>query len=73
MANFAVGQKFKNKLTGSHYEVYDVVGKAKNVPTETQILFLKLTSKSGFFQNSDQFITITEREVLNYFDPVVTR
>lgn len=73
MANFTTGQKFKNKLTGSNYEIYDVVGKAKNVPTETQILFLKLTSKTGFFQNADQFITITEREILNYFEPVLSK
>ena len=73
MSNFSVGQKFKNKLTGSNYEIYDIVGKAKSIASETDILFLKLTSKSGFLGNPNnaQLFTITAREILNFFDPVI--
>jgi hypothetical protein len=67
---FAVGQNFTNKFTNSNYQIYDITGQGGPVPSETAVVYLKLTSKSGFFNNSQQFVTITSRHLLEFFNPV---
>lgn len=66
---FAVGQHFSNKFTNGTYRIYDIIGQSGPVPSETAVLFLILTSKSGFFNNSDQFVTITSRRLFDFFTP----
>tara|TARA_R110000868_G_scaffold178163_5_gene417710 strand:+ start:917 stop:1135 length:219 start_codon:yes stop_codon:yes gene_type:complete len=68
---FEVGHNFINKVSKDRYEVYDITGQGGAIPAETPTLFLKKISSSKFFGvNGQQFVTITGREVYNYFDHV---
>jgi hypothetical protein len=70
---FSVGQNFTNKFTNSNYQIYDIIGQSGAVPSETAIIYLKLTSRSGFFNNSQQFVAIPSRHLLEFFNPVVQK
>lgn len=68
---FAVGQNFKHKYSSYTYQIYDVTGQGGPIPSETSVIYLKLASRPPLLSNPQIYITITGRELLNHFIPVV--
>jgi len=69
--SIAVGQVYKHKYSNNNYIIYDVVGLGGAVPSETPIVFLKLASRPALLSNPQLYITITGRQLLDYFDPII--
>jgi len=70
---FAVGQKFKHKYSNNTYVIFDVTGQGGAVPSETPVVYLKLATRPSLLSYPQQYITITGRELLNYFSPDISR
>lgn len=71
--DFKIGQRFKNNLTLSTYEVYDITGQGTAVPSETPVIYLKLIYRAGYFNISQQLMVITGRKLLDLFSPVLSK
>ncbi len=68
-----IGNKLKLKNKGYTYEVFDIIGEKKNVPTETKIVFLKLLGKTSWFENAQFVISCPERSLDQLFEETIIR
>ena len=67
-----IGDKFKLKVNGSPYEVYQVHGRGKKyVPSVNEVtVFLKLTSRSFFSFGATELFSVPETELHLFFEKV---
>ncbi len=71
--NIEIGNTFKLKGKNYSYAVFDIVGAAKGLPSETKTIYLKVATKLGWFDNAQFVISIPERSLFEVFEETVIR
>lgn len=67
------GVKLKLKNTKYTYEVFDITGRKKNVPSEDSIIYLRLLGRTSWFENAQFVISCPERSLNELFEDTIIR
>jgi hypothetical protein len=71
--NIEIGNTFKLKGKNYSYTVFDIVGAAKGLPSETKTIYLKLLGRTSWFENAQFIISCPERSLFEVFEETVIR